>query len=562
MSDYSGLLVAEVGKLMYGDGVPLTPERLERAVATAEMIREAVSKPMEPSTQVAEVLKSIGPDLSAYGQAIDQMRAALADLGKEITFQSAIPSTLGLQLFDLEGPARALYPVLSPLRNLIPRTKGVGSAALAKVISGISGSGSGGVGIVNPAISLTSVPTMSAGEAARGVAVNYATSDVIVGYKGHALYDAVTLPAFIAGQGFQDLRALVATKLMQSAFNIEEALILTGRDAVINSGNGPACSGSARDPVAGETGITGTGTGGTNVYIKVTAIGYGGLETAGGATATVNIAATATKVIDVTITDVTGALGYKVYAKCVDSGGAEGSGVLYLYGQTGFNKFTVGADGRVTTGPSIPANGGTDAGTGSANNYRGLIQTVEEGPALGTSVTGYVRRINAKPSGGAVTFLQEAFASMWDSVKANPDEIWVNGRERKSISDLLLNAANTLGYRVALTQEGGVSAGLVVNTIVNETTGKPVKLSVHPWLPIGNAVICSYNLPFPTAFGATTTLEVRNVQDYMQISWPMTTLRFENTIYWQGALVNYAPAFFGVIHGIAKEDNASNGRLC
>lgn len=426
---------------------------------------------------------------------------------------------------------------------------------MAKVITGVTGSKTGGVSLRNPAISATSVPPAGSNlEGARGVAVEFATTDIIVPYKAFALYNAVTLPEIHASQGIEpDVTALATIQLMASAFNTEERLLLMGRDSTLSAPTIDSAATAARAPVSGvEQGITGTGTGGTNVFIKVTAVGAFG-ESAPSAAVSVNIPQGQTRVIDVVIQDVTGALGYRVYASLADGGGADpGDGSRYLYGQTGFNKFTLGVSGRVSSGPTVPT---ADTGTGSADNYKGLIQFVSENG-------GYVKRVNAKPTGAAITMLQDALASMWESVKANPDEVLVSARERRAFSDLILSAAAQV-YRITLApdQQEGVVSGVAVSSVINESTGASLKVTAHPWLEPGNAVIVSYTIPFPVQFGVSSTMEVKGPADWMVVEWPLTTLRREFTLWWMNSLVCYAPAFFGVLHGIAKEDDPARGAL-
>src|SRR5438132_3584156 len=487
---------------------PLNSDTLEKAVVVADQIMQATSQPSQPSQELEPLIKAAFPGYGTFSHDLDAVRAALAELGKEISFTSGnfpVPGNVGFAVFDLSGPARATYPVLAPVRATIPREKGVGASALAKVVTGISGTGTGGASgnPLNPTVS-TNVP-LAAGnvEAARGTAISIASADVIVPYAWHALYNAVTWPSFYAGQEFQDLQGLMTTTLLQSAMLNEEREILMGRDATLSAPAAP--TGTARAVVGTEVGIVGTGAGGTNVYIKVTAVGPFG-ETAGSAAVTVNIAAAATRVIDVSITDVTGALAYNVYASLADTGGADpGDASRFFYGTTGFNKFTLGADGRVTSGAVVPT---TDTGTGSTTSYRGLIQSIESGPASGSSITGYVARSNAKPSGAAVTQLQNAFISLWGTAKANPDEVWVNARERKNFTDTIL-ATSSSPYRLTYVDgagDRGIVAGTLATAVMNEATGKVIKLTVHPWLPVGNAVILSYQLPFPTAYGATNAM--------------------------------------------------------
>jgi hypothetical protein len=551
MSAVSPELVKSVRKAM-----PDAP--LEKAAEVALMFKDAVSNPIDPNKVDPGLRSLLGIDAgkAAGGGMQDWLsgvNTALAELGKEIAFVPNLPASLPeFQVFDLSGPASQLYPVLSPFRNKVARrSNGKGGGHLAKVITAISGSGTG-LGDISPFVSSTSVPLANPNlEAARGNAYSIATADRIFQYQSAAIYGSVTLAEFIASQGFQDTQALVATQNLQVAMQQEDKALLFGRNSLLSAPGQP--TGTARNPLSSEVGITGVGVGGTNVYAEITAVGAFG-ETAGGTTsAAVNIAAAATKVIDFTWTAVSGALAYNVYASAADAGGADpGDGSRYFYGTSGYTSFTVGAAGRVTSGAVVPT---SDTGTGDTNAYQGWIQNSVANGA-------YSKSLNAVLTGSSITQFQDAFFSLYQSTKGNPEEIWVTPQVRQDVSNLIMNGA-TQPYRLTYdpNQQGGVIAGVFVPTVLNETTGKAVSITVHPWLPKGNAVIAQYTLPFATAFGSNLCAEVVCVQDYMQIKWPMTTLRYESTVFWMSVLSMVAPTFQGWIHGIAHNDDNTAGPL-
>ena len=64
--------------------------------------------------------------LSADGVAAlnDALATSTADIAKDISLTSPLNSSFAA--FDLEAPAKYLVPVPTPLRNKLPRTKGVG----------------------------------------------------------------------------------------------------------------------------------------------------------------------------------------------------------------------------------------------------------------------------------------------------------------------------------------------------------------------------------------------------------------------------------------------------
>jgi len=535
---------------------------LERAVEAAQAFKDAVSTPihpdkLEPGMRTLLDIQSGGALTKSAGMTdwMSGVNSAMAELGKEIAFIPNLPTNLPqFNVFDLSGPASQLYPVLSPFRNKIARRgNGRGGGHLAKVITAISGSGTG-LGDISPFVSSTSVPLAQPNlEAARGNAYSFSTADRIFQFQSSAIYGSVTLSEFVASQGFQDTQALVATQNLQVAMQQEDKALLFGRNSLLSTPAQPTGVARAVVTAAGEVGIIGVGAMGTNVYAKVTAVGAFG-ETAGSvASAAVNIAQAATRVVDFSWTSVSGALAYNVYASLADNGGVDpGDGSRYYYGTSGWTSFTVGAAGRVTSGNTVPT---ADTGTGDTNGYQGWIQN-------STANGAYTKSLGTSLTGSSITAFQDAFFSLYQSTKGNPDEIWVTPQVRQDVSQLIMNGA-TQPYRLTYdpNQQGGVIAGVFVPTVLNETTGKAVPLTVEPWLPKGNAVIAQYTLPFATAFGSNLCAEVVCVQDYMQIQWPMTTLRYESTVWWMSVLSMIAPTFQGWIHNIAHNADATVGPL-
>jgi hypothetical protein len=162
-----------------------------------------------------------------------------------------------------------------------------------------------------------------------------------------------------------------------------------------------------------------------------------------------------------------------------------------------------------------------------------------------------VKRINAAfSSSNPGSEFESAFASLYDSVKADPDEVLFNGNDRKQLSDLL-KTASSANYRLVVSQDqvSGATVGSVVTGLLNEVTGKMVDVTVHPWLPQGNCPIISWTLPIPDT-EVSNVFEVHGPQDYMGIQWPVIQLTYDVSSYWFNALVNYAPAWGGMIQGI------------
>ena len=107
------------------------------------------------------------------------------------------------------------------------------------------------------------------------------------------------------------------------------------------------------------------------------------------------------------------------------------------------------------------------------------------------------------------------FYNLYNNVKADPDEILINGSDRKQLSDAIKNGS-TANYRLNLTQTdaGDYVGGATIGGLYNEVTGKLVDITVHPWLPQGVSPVLSYTLPIPDT-EVSDCWAVYNVQDYM-----------------------------------------------
>ena len=501
---------------------------------------------LEKAAANPALAKAIGADTLASLQAQVQVSR---DLIKDITIGDGLttgsPIGTGLVPFDLEAPAKYLAPRPTPLRNKLPREKGQGTSRRFKRITGISGSGTGGVGVFHPGISETTQNNFAPSGASnalylnRGAKISYAGDDKVVPYFEFGVSDSVSFAAQYAGQGFQDVRALSAQSLLYSSMLLEERMLLVGRGKNTSYFSGalsaPTITITLRAPVAGETAITGAS---TNIYVKATSdAGDFGQSTL---SAVASVAASAGTVADVKITSaVTGALGYRVYSATASAAPADSA--LFYDGRTGSRTFTV--QGAFPS--TIPASGVTADTSSYDNGYDGIM------PIVTGANSGYTNNINSTFNAVSPgSEFQTAFASLYDSVKADPDEILFNGTDRKNLSELLKNSSSN-NYRLTLTQDeiGNAVMGSVITAIQNEVTGKVVPMTVHPWMPQGNTAILSYSLPIPDS-QVSNVWSVVNVQDYMGINWPVIDFQYQMSSYWQGTFVCYAPAWNGSITGI------------
>lgn len=504
---------------------------------------QSMTPAADPTSQIEALVanKSLSVDaVGALNSALAAQRTAQADIIKDITLTNPLSSSFAA--FDLEAPAKLLTPRPTPIRNKIARKKGVGTAHRIKKITGYTGTGTGGQGQIWPGITESTTTAFGSVNYERGPKIAYTAEDSIFPYFSYSLSDSVSFDANFSGLGYQDLRQLSSTSTLYATMLMEERMMLMARGTA--SGLSGALAAPTVTLAAASAGAGQTALANATYYVYVTsdagAFGQSVLST-------VVSQATTAQLINITVTGVTGALGYNVYVGTT-TGAANAHFVGRIAGTTGTLQ---GAASTVTTGDNLVFNttgvlASTITGDTSAyaTGYDGIIPQIINGG-------GSVNAINStfSTSNPGVEF-QNIFSNLYNTVKADPDEIFLNGADRKQLSDAIKNGS-TANYRLNLTQTeaGDYVGGAVIGGLYNEITGKLVDLTVHPWLPQGVAPVMSYTLPIPDTEVSDVWAAV-NVQDYMGIQWPVTQFAYEFSTYFRGTLVGYAPAWNGIVTGI------------
>lgn len=509
--------------------------------------------------QIAERVEALTKGLSADALAgiqgeLEALKAVTADVGKD--WSLTFPNSTGLVPYDLEAPAKLLVPRQTPLRNLIPRGKGQGTARQFKRILGWTNSGVGGVGdamaFMNSETANTAFGPMNL---RRGVKINYASDSKSVAYVEQGFSDMVTWKAQFAGQGFQDIRSLSQTALLWATMGAEERAILYGRGT---SGNGYAGAVAAPSAPTTATATTGGTIPAATYYVVLTSRAGGGESVISAQATQVTSGSTSTLTVTPPAGAPAGALGYNVYV-----GTTNGSNYFYQGTTTTWTPLVLTA---YTGSGTAPPGADTSA---NANGYDGFL-TVLTDPAQ----SGYVKNYNGATGAGQGNIasgtaqgdapFQAAFAALYgasvqpgggagqDKRLADPDEVWVDGQIRSALGTWLKTQGTAGAYRIALTESeaGGATVGSVVNGLYNQVTGKMVELSVHPYMPLGAAIIRSRTLPVPDS-EVSNTSEIVNVQDYMSVEWPVVQFTYDQSTYMFGTLVHYAPAWSGAITGLS-----------
>jgi len=509
---------------------------------------------MTPATDTTAALetlaatKSLAPDaLAGLNNAIAAQRLAMQDVQKDITTSS--PLSTSFAAFDLEAPAKLLTPRPTPLRNRIPRKKGVGTSHRIKRITGYTGTGTGGQGQIWPGITESTTTAFGSINFERGSKISYTADDIILPYNSYSLSDSVSFDANFSGLGYQDLRQLSSTSTLYATMLMEERMMLMARGTA--SGYAGALAAPTVTVTAPSAGTGQVALANSTYYIYVTAdAGVSGSGFGESIVNTVTSQATSSQVLKIVVTPVTGALGYNIYIGTT-TGVANAKYQGTIKSTTGYvvgaGSASVGDTLVYSTSSSILASRASADTSAYATGYDGILTTV-----LGAN-TGYNNNINTTFSNtNPGTEFQVVFANLYNSVKADPDEVLLNGSDRKQLSDAIKGSANA-NYRLQISQDetSGVTYGSVVNGIVNETTGKSVPLTVHPWLPQGVAPVLSYTLPIPDTEVSDVWANYM-VQDYMGIQWPVTQFAYEFSTYFRGTFFCAAPAWNGVVSGIVS----------
>lgn len=486
---------------------------------------------------------------TAIQQVLDAIKTAqgtpLPDAMKATYDQSGSP-TSGLTNYDLEAGAKILYPVLTPLRNEIPRVSGRGGTqANWRAITAINTSG----------------VRIGVSQGNRGGVIAVATADYSASYKGIGLEGSATYEADYAAEYFDDVKARAVQGTLQSTMIGEEFAIL--------GGNGSLALGTAPTPS-----VTVTGTGGTlaaTQYVRVVALtldayangsvadgfdasitrtnadgstdtfGGGSSQRSGAATAT--ISSGTTNKISASVAPVMGAVAYAWYW-----GTTSGSEVL----------------GAVTTAPVVEitaAAAGTQLSSvhTADNSVNGLIFDGLLTQAMKPNSNSYYanllgQELTADGAGGIVEF-DAALKHFWDNYRLSPDTAWISSQEAISLSQKMLDGKSNGAFRIVINPEqGGMMGGVMIATYLNRFGmggSSTVKIRLHPNMPAGTILFTTKTLPYALN-DVSNVMQVKTRREYYQVEWPRVTRKYEYGVYADEVLQHYFPPSMGVITGIGS----------
>jgi hypothetical protein len=408
-----------------------------------------------------------------------------------------------------------------------------------------------------------------------------------VPYRFFGLSESLTWLAQFEGQGFEDISALANLVLLQEMMLGEEYQMIAGSSQNLAAPAAPTCT--ARTAGSNETAIS---TSPGHFRVIVTALNYFG-ESIGSAGSADITTVTSSQVVDVTISPVAGAQQYNIYVgtasatptnsqywlqagTSVQNGSGAAGTTTYSGTQTanavGGLRFTI--QGVLATATANPTT--VDTGTGGSNRMEGLIPTLS---GLSSTGSGPYSNVGFEGSnvwkGGYInqnvgTHLSTnaiftALDALWENngmnnvtpgvYKADPSEIIADGGDLMRLANDMLLQGNALNYLLNISQDqvSGMRAGAAVAEFVNPVTRSTVKLTVHPWLSQGTALLMSYQLP-QTWSHVDNAWEMTVVQDYVSVAWPVIDATFRYSIFLLGSLVAHAPFYSGILQGLQVSD--------
>jgi len=470
------------------------------------------------------------------------------------TFSQSSSPTSGLTYYDLETGAKFVYPLLTPLRNEIPRVSGKGGIqANWRAVTGVNTTGLR-IGV-------------SGGN--RGGVQAVATQDYSAAYKGIGIETSVDFEAQYAGMGFDDVKAIGAKIGLEACMLGEELLILGGNTSVPlgttpTPSLAPSTSGGSLTAAAGPysvicvaltldaivNGSVSAGIQGaiTRSNADSSSDTFGGGAAGKSANATASISSGTTGSIAATVAPVTGAMGYAWFW------GAAGSEVLGAI--TTINSLVITAN---AAGTQTAASLGSGDNSTNALVFDGLLyQAFKSGSnayisylATGTAGTGSTL---TGDSAGGVVEIDAALKNRWDNYRLSPDTMWVGSQVANDLSKkILAGNANAAQRFVFESDQGALGGGIMVRTYLNKFSmagPKTIDIRVHPNMPAGTVLMTSRTLPYALS-NVGNVMQIRTRQDYYQIEWPPRARRYECGVYADEVLQNYFPPSMAVIANIA-----------
>lgn len=473
---------------------------------------------------------------------------AAGEVQKDVTGNSGMTTAVGLVPYSLEAPALNLWPVVTPLRNSIPRKTIGGTGHHWKRITAIDTAEEYGFVAED-----TSTSAQSTG--ARAGFQKFSEVDDSVAFKTMGIDNFITWDARYGGNttvnSGMDFRPDYVARLaaLQALMMREEKAILGGNLTQLSAPGARTTTGVTQE-AAGKGSLTAA----TAYKVTVSALtlkgyrkgakGNGGADSAGETTATASTsfttAASGAGSDSVTFTwpAVAGAVAYNVYG-----GTSAGDARVYM-GTVTTNKFTLVSATGLDGSTNVPNTANTTVDT---NGYDGLIRLL-------STKAGYIKSLDGAALSGTKNYIAEldaAFQYQFVNYQLGTTRVFFSPVDIRKAIDVITGSSAPY---VRLDAKGGdfnVTGGLGVSGVLNNYTNKRVDFEVHPYLPAGTALLwCDDFGQYYPNVNIPNPVEMLMAYDYVSVDFAVTSLRQEFGTYCKGAPTLRAGFPLGIISNI------------
>lgn len=516
--------------------------------AIDNLVAKAAVEPTQNIGAFGQYLNSLPEDKKArLRKSLDDALAAPAQgLQKDVSGNSGMTTAVGLVPYSLEAPALNLWPVVTPLRNAIPRKVIGGTGHHWKRITAIDTDQDYGFVAENTDTTANSV-------AGRAGFMKISEVDDSVTFKTLGLDNYITWDARYGGNttvnSGMDFRPDQVARLaaLQALMMREERAILGGNLTQLAAPGAPSKHGTQPAPgvgsLANSTAYKFTVSALTFLGYRKGSDGNDGSNSVGETTAAASTALSTTaggnagdKAIALTWTAIPGAVAYNVYG-----GTNGGDGRVYL-GTTTTNRFTVTSVTGLNA--NVPNLANTTVDT---NGYNGLIK-------LFATLGGYIKSLDGEALTGTKNYIAEldaAFQSFFTTYQLGPTRIFMAPADIRKAIDVVTGSSAPY---VRLEAKGGdmnFVGGLGVSGVLNNYTNQRVDFEVHPYMPPGTMLLWCDNFGqyYPNV-NIPNPVEMLLAYDYISVDWAPTSLRQEFGTYVKGAPTLRAGFPMGIIYNV------------
>ena len=465
----------------------------------------------------ADVLK--GAPSNAFQDIINQFMGA-GNVRKDY------PS--GLVAYDLEPVARVLQPVITPIRNRMPRVKGKGgTAANWKQITSLD---------VNKNNTFQPFGT-------KAPVVSYSSVDRAATYRTFAMGDNVSIQAMAQAIGLEDAKSGMTVRLLANVMILEEQGVISGRNSALGAVG-----------TVTTTGTTGGGSIAANTYYVVCRIctpiakataaniaGTGSIVSRGRKSAQASVVVGANGIIAASVPVLDGGVVYEWYVGTVNDSTSE-----KLEAVTSINSVLLTS--LAGTGLTVPADNSADS-----NAFDGILA---QGSGTGTFGNfGYSKMLANGVAGTGTTFalsdIDFMLMSLFRDYGADPEFLVMAPQQAMDLT-AKCRAAGLI--RFVVDDHGPIGqlvGGQRVTHYINPSTGRIIECVVDPWWPVGSIFAMSMSVPVPLG-EITNAWEVKTQLDYLQLEYAQTAPKYEIEILSLEAVAGYFLIGCGLLGNIAN----------